>query len=87
MIGFAVGMVFMAIYGVAMDTLLACFIVDETNQKAKGAGKPLYAPEELADLMETDWEPWFSENLLFLRILKFILFVDKVSQYLLIHLK
>jgi hypothetical protein len=38
-------MVFMAVYSVAMDTLLACFIVDEINQKAKGAGKPLYTPE------------------------------------------
>ena len=44
----------MSVYSVAMDTLLACFIVDETNQKAKGAGKPHFAPEELAGLMDVE---------------------------------
>ena len=44
----------MAVYSVAMDTLLACFIVDEMNQKAKGGKAPIYAPEELAELMDRD---------------------------------
>ena len=45
-------MLFMSVYTIAMDTLLQCFIVDETNQKAKGKGKPQWAPEDLADLMD-----------------------------------
>jgi len=45
---FAVAMVFMAVYSLAMDTLLACFIIDEANQKAKGNKVPQYAPPELA---------------------------------------
>jgi len=32
-ISFAVGMLFMSIYSIAMDTILQCFIVDETTQK------------------------------------------------------
>jgi hypothetical protein len=41
---FAVGMLFMSVYSLAMETLLQCFIVDETNQKGKGGKAPLYAP-------------------------------------------
>ena len=44
----------MSVYTIAMDTLLQCFIVDETNQKAKGKGKPQWAPADLADLMDTE---------------------------------
>lgn len=43
-IAYAVSTLFMAVYSVAMDTLLACFIVDETNQQSKGGKAPLYAP-------------------------------------------
>lgn len=50
---YAVAMLFMTVYTLAMDTLLACFIVDESNSKGKG-GKPQHAPPELAELMETD---------------------------------
>ena len=58
---YAVGMLFMSVYSLAMDTLLACFVVDETNQKAKGGKSPQYAPPELAALMDTEWfiEPLF----------------------------
>lgn len=35
--------VFMSVYAVSMDTILACFIADEINQKGK-SGKALYAP-------------------------------------------
>lgn len=51
-IAFLIGMLFMAVYSVAMDSLLQCFIVDETNQKGKGKAK--WAPSDLADLMDTD---------------------------------
>lgn len=44
MIAYAVSTLFIAVYSVAMDTLLACFIVDETNQQSKGGKAPLYAP-------------------------------------------
>jgi hypothetical protein len=53
-IGYAVSTLFMAVYSIAMDTLLACFIIDENNQKAKGGKAPLYAPEELAELIDRD---------------------------------
>jgi len=43
-LSFLVGMFFMSIYNVAMDTILQCFIVDEANQKAKGGKTALYAP-------------------------------------------
>lgn len=54
---YAVAMLFMAVYSLAMETLLACFIVDEQNQKGKGSKAPLYAPQELADLIDHDWCP------------------------------
>lgn len=53
-LGYVVAVLFMAVYTVAMDTLLVCFIVDETNQKAKGKKGTIHAPQDLADLMETD---------------------------------
>ena len=51
---YAVAILFMTVYTLAMDTLLACFIVDETNSKSKGGKAPQYAPPELAALMDTD---------------------------------
>ena len=53
-IGYAVSVLFMSVYTIAMDTLLVCFIVDENNNKGKGK-KAVHAPQDLADLMETDW--------------------------------
>jgi choline transporter-like protein 2/4/5 len=41
---YAVGILFMTVYSLAMDTLLACFIVDEANSKAKGGKAPQFAP-------------------------------------------
>lgn len=52
--GYVIATLFMAVYTVAMDTLLVCFIVDENNQKAKGKKGAVNAPQDLADLMETD---------------------------------
>ena len=51
-IGYAVGLLFMSVYSVAMDALLQCFLVDELN--SKGKGKPKFAPEELADVMDIE---------------------------------
>lgn len=51
----AIGKVFMAVYSLAMDTLLVCFIVDETTQKETGGkGTAKYAPQELSELMDTE---------------------------------
>ena len=47
----------MGIYSIAMDTILACFIADESNQSGKRA---LHAPEELYELMPTD--DWLALN-------------------------
>lgn len=41
----------MAVYSLAIDTILACFIVDEMNQKANGGKKALNGPEELYELL------------------------------------
>lgn len=40
----AISMLFMSVYELAMDTLLVCFIVDESNQKEEGKNTPKYAP-------------------------------------------
>ena len=55
-LGYVISTLFMAVYTVAMDTLLVCFIVDENNNKGKGNGKKgaIHAPQDLADLMDTD---------------------------------
>lgn len=53
-IGFIIGTLFMSIYSVAMDTLLQCFIVDETNAKAGGKKGVQWAPEELAGLIDAE---------------------------------
>lgn len=42
---FAVGMLFMSVYSIAMDTIMQCFIVDEANEKTKGGKTAKYAPQ------------------------------------------
>lgn len=50
-----VGVLFMSVYSIAMDTLLQCFIVDETNAQGKGGkGKAKWGPAELSDLMDAE---------------------------------
>ena len=44
-ISYFIAVLFMGIYTIAMDTILACFIIDETNQEASGGKKALHAPE------------------------------------------
>ena len=53
---FAVGMLFMSVYSIAMDTIMQCFIVDEANQQSKGGKTALYAPEEIQALIDMDEE-------------------------------
>ena len=53
-IGYAIGTLFISIYAIAIDTLLACFIVDEMNQAGKGGKKALHGPEELYELLPDD---------------------------------
>jgi hypothetical protein len=35
----------MTVYSLAVDTILACFIVDEMNQSEKGSKAALHGPE------------------------------------------
>ncbi len=44
----------MTVYSLAVDTILACFIVDEMNQSAKGGKAALYGPSELHELLPTE---------------------------------
>lgn len=44
----------MSVYSLAVDTILACFIVDEMNQSAKGSKAALYGPSELNELLPSD---------------------------------
>ena len=46
-VSYAIAVIFMVIYSIAMETILACFIIDETNNK-----RAIYAPPELQELMD-----------------------------------
>ena len=46
---YAIAVVFMAVYSVSMDTVLACFIIDETSNKTA-----IHSPPELVALMDSD---------------------------------
>jgi len=48
---YAVGAVFMTVYGLAADAILACFIVDEEIHKKKNA-PPLHCPESLKSFLD-----------------------------------
>ena len=54
---FAVGLLFMSVYSIAMDTIMQCFIVDEANEQSKGGKTAKYAPEEIQALIDMD-EEW-----------------------------
>ena len=59
---FTVGLLFMSVYSIAMDTVMQCFIVDEANQQSKGAKTAKYAPEQiqsLIDMEEWTWSTYF----------------------------
>jgi hypothetical protein len=46
-VAYAISCVFMTIYSLSMETILACFIIDESsNKRAK------FAPPELVELMD-----------------------------------
>ena len=44
---FAVALIFMAVFEIAIDALLGCFLIDERSNS-----KAVYAPDGLADLMD-----------------------------------
>lgn len=44
---YAIALIFMSIFEISVDTLLACFLIDERSNN-----KAVYAPEGLADLMD-----------------------------------
>lgn len=46
---YAISVVFMSVYSIAMETILACFVIDETSNR-----KAAHAPPGLAELMESD---------------------------------
>jgi len=48
---YAIGAVFMTIYGLAADTILACFVVDEELAKRRNA-PPRHCPETLKSFMD-----------------------------------
>ena len=43
-IAYLVASLFIGVYSLAIDTILACFIVDEMNQAASGGKKALHGP-------------------------------------------
>jgi hypothetical protein len=53
-LSYLIGAFFMTVYSLAVDTILACFIVDEMNQAAKGSKAALYGPSELNELLPSD---------------------------------
>jgi len=51
MFAYVIGAVFMTVYGLAADTILACFILDESMNKKKNA-PPRHCPESLKDFLD-----------------------------------
>ena len=48
---FTVGSLFLNIYGMAADTILACFVLDEEIQKKRNA-PPLHCPSSLRGFID-----------------------------------
>ncbi len=42
-----IGVLFMSVYGMAADTILQCYLVDEAVSKKAGKGGPQRCPESL----------------------------------------
>lgn len=51
-IGYAVAIIFMSVYGMAIDTILQCFLVDEEIQKGRGNAVPKHCPELLKQFFD-----------------------------------
>lgn len=46
-ISYAISNIFMTVYGMAIDSILMCFLYDE--EMSRGGGKPKYAPDLLME--------------------------------------
>lgn len=51
-ISFTVGIIFLAVYSMAIDCILLCFLHDEEDAKGKGNEKPAHCPDTLAKFFE-----------------------------------
>ena len=49
---YTIGSLFMAVYGMAVDAILHCFLLDEELAKKKGH-TPAYTPEHLRDFLDS----------------------------------
>ena len=45
MIALCLAVLFMSVYGMAIDTILQCFLYDEEIQKGRGNSKPSHCPK------------------------------------------
>ena len=48
---YTIGCLFMAVYGMAVDAILHCFLLDEELAKKNGS-TPMYTPEYLRDFLD-----------------------------------
>lgn len=46
-----IGVLFMSVYGMAADTILQCYLVDEAISKKKGKGGPQHCPSSLQEFV------------------------------------
>ena len=53
LISFLIAEVFMSVYGMACDTILHCFLVDEEICKRNGRN-PMHSPETLKDFLDSE---------------------------------
>ena len=51
-VGFGIGSIFMSVYGVACDSILLVFIMDEEMEKHNGKGIALSCPPKLEKFLE-----------------------------------
>jgi len=48
---YTIGSLFMTVYGMAVDAILHCFLLDEELAKKNGSS-PMYTPEHLRNFLE-----------------------------------
>lgn len=48
---YIIGVLFMSVYGMAADTVLQCYLVDEEVSKGIGHGGPQHCPQSLHDFV------------------------------------
>ena len=54
-LGYVVGSLFMAVYGIACDAILVVFIMDEEMEKQNGKGLALSCTPRLEKFLEDQW--------------------------------